>query len=362
MFRAAIRGMALRLFGGLTDQLSARQVVAELFGSLDREEKQNVGLLATVFADSETNLGRFGSGNWAQPVFATKGQLQWRQARNLRNGVDVVLLAELLVNLHGLVVSLGGFGRGWRRPDHRIFASWYTKTPIGTHWQWLKPSELPKGLHVQSAEDLERLLRQAQASALRWLVAVKRKQAQPAPWREVLAADRVGIWVRQATDPEDAVVVKWFHNAPEMDREGNKDPLDLKKTDIGGRVNQVGRIWNRLLPLYGEGGGARKEAPSPGEHYASPSGPEGPFAQPPSPPIAKPAGAGAATERPRPAGGANKPRQVTAPVSINAWQGPYLESVVLFIDPRDRGHGPALRRRLDEGADAGFSRIQFGKP
>jgi CRISPR-associated protein Cmr6 len=361
MFRAAIRGMALRLFGGLTDQLSARQVVAELFGSLDREEKQNVGLLATVFTDSQTNLGRFGSGNWAQPVFATKGQLQWRQARYLRNGENVVLLAELLANLHGLVVSLGGFGRGWRRPDHRIFASWYTKTPIGTHWQWLKPSELPKGLHVQSADDLERLLRQAQASALRWLVAVKRKQAQPAPWREVFAVDRVGIWVRQATDPEDAVVVNWFHETPEMDREGNKDPRDLKKTDIGGQVNQVGRIWNRLLPLYGEGEGSRTAAPSPGAPFARPSGPGGAFARPPSA-MTRPAGAGAATERPRPTGGANKPQQATAPVSINYWQGPYLESVVLFIDPRDRGHGPALRRRLDEGADAGFRRIQFGKP
>ena len=93
MFRAAIRGMALRLFGGLNDERTALQVVGELFGSLSREEGQNVGLLATAFTGSQTQLGKFGSGTWAQPVFATSGQLQWRQARHLRKGEDAVLLA-----------------------------------------------------------------------------------------------------------------------------------------------------------------------------------------------------------------------------------------------------------------------------
>ena len=365
MFRAAIRGMALRLFGGLTDERTALQVVGELFGSLSREEGQNVGLLATAFTGSQTQLGKFGSGTWAQPVFATSGQLQWRQARHLRKGEDAAILAELLGQLHGLVVTLGGFGRGWRRPDHRIFAPWYSKTPIGTHWQWLKPAELPEGLHVQSADDLERLLRQSQATARRWLAAVNRKPGNPASWREVLAPDRVGIWLRQASDPEDAVAVRWFHKAPEADREGNIDPLDLKKTDIGGGMNQVGRIWNRLLPLYDEGASSRPSAPPAGAPFARPRSPGGAFARPPSP-TARPAGGGAATARPGGGGGsaASRPRQqqLTGPVSINVWGGPYLESIVLFVDPRDRGHGPALRRRLDDGAGADFHRIQFRVP
>lgn len=366
MFRAAIRGMALRLFAGLTDERTAMQVVGELFGSLSREEGQNVGLLATSYTGSQNRLGKFGSGTWAQPVFATSGQLQWRQARCLRNGEDAVLLVELLGLLHGLTMTLGGFGRGWRRPDHRIFLPSYYKTgrpkaPIGTHWQWLKPNELPKGLHVQSVDDLERLLRHSQSTARRWLAAVNRKQGKPAAWREVLAPDRVGIWLRQASDPEDACVVGWFHEAPEPDREGNKDPRDLKKTDIGGRVNQVGRIWNRLLPLYREGGNSRT-APLPSQApFARPSGPGGALARPPSPmarptvgkgAIARPSGGGAATAR-------SRPQQLGGPVSIDAWGGPYLESVVLFVDPRDRGHGPALRRILDEGAGANFRRIRF---
>lgn len=351
MFRAAIRGMALRLFGGLTDERTAQQVVGEIFGSLSREEGQNVGLLATAYTSSQTSLGRFGSSTWAQPVFTTSGQLQWRRARKLHKGEDTILLAELLAQLHGLVMTLGGFGRGWRRPDHRIFMSEYTKTPIGTHWQWLTPSDLPKGLHVQSAADIERLLRQAQATAKRWLAAVNRPAAKPAPWREVLAPDRVDIWVREATGPEDAEVISWFHGKPEADNQGNKDPRDLNKTNIGGGVNLVSRIWNRLLPLTEKGEGPRAVAASaggssarqaPGGAFARPSGPGGAFARP----------KGGSSDRPR-------QQQPTGPVSINVWGGPYLEFVVLFVDPQDLGHGPALKRRLDEGANAGFRRIKF---
>ncbi|MFM7641210.1 MAG: hypothetical protein ACKO45_06620, partial [Cyanobium sp.] len=54
MFRAAIRGMALRLFGGLTDPGTALRVVGELFGALSREEGQHVGLLATAYTEAET--------------------------------------------------------------------------------------------------------------------------------------------------------------------------------------------------------------------------------------------------------------------------------------------------------------------
>jgi len=363
MFRAAIRGMALRLFGGITDERTALQVVGELFGSLSREENQNVGLLATAYTDTQTSLGQFGSGNWAQPVFATTGELQWRQARNLRKGEDALLLSELVAQLHGLVMTIGGFGRGWRRPDHRIFWPGYyssgrNKPLIGTHWQWLKPSDLPKDVHVQSVEDLERLLMQAQASARRWLAAVNRKPGPAAGWRETLTPDRVGVWVRQASNSEDAAVIGWFHDEPKADREGNLNPLDLKKTAIGGSMNQVGRIWNRMLPLHAESGDSRRASPPAGNAFARPNIPGGAFARPQSP-MARPGGGGAATSRPVAARGASRSQPAAGPVSINAWDGPYLESVVLFVDPRDRGHGPALRQRLDEGAGEEFRRVKF---
>jgi CRISPR-associated protein Cmr6 len=364
IFRAAIRGMALRLFGGLTDERTTLQVVGQLFGTLTGEADQSVGLLSTAYTGSQTSMGTFGTGSWSQPVFATSGQLQWRQARGLKNGEDGLLLVELLAQLHGLTVTLGGFGRGWRRPDHRIFAPWYDKTPIGTHWQWLNTSELPNGVHVQSVEDLENLLRQAHSTARRWLAAVGLRSANPASWREVLSPDRVGIWVRRASEPQDAEAVGWFHKTPEADRNGRLDPRDLKRTEIGGRVNLVGRIWNRMLPLYAESGASRPVALPSGEPIARPAGRSGALARPQST-RDRPAGGGAATARPGAGGRAasqTRQQKLTGPVSINAWGGPYLESIVLFVAPNDRDHGPALQRRLDEGAGADFRRIRFTHP
>jgi hypothetical protein len=143
-----------------------------------------------------------------------------------------------------------------------------------------------------------------------------------AAWREVLAPAQVGIWLRTAESPTDAEVVHWFHAMPTPDRQNNLDPRDLKKTMVGGQMNRVGLIWNRLLPL--QAGGRQQNSPPPG----------GAFAQP---------GRGAAS----------------GPVGINAWRGAYLEFVVLFKASNDQGHGNALETKLNGGAGAGFTRINF---
>ncbi|MFM9104843.1 MAG: hypothetical protein ACKOPS_27445, partial [Cyanobium sp.] len=102
MFRAAIRGMALRLFGGLSDPSTALKVVGELFGALSREEGQHVGLLATAYTDQSVTLDDHGQGSWRQPVYATSGLLQWRLTRSTGSNAADELLAELLAALHGL--------------------------------------------------------------------------------------------------------------------------------------------------------------------------------------------------------------------------------------------------------------------
>jgi len=111
MFRAAIRGMALRLFAGVSDANTAMGVVDRLFGSLSGPEGQNVGLLATAYTDASTELGAYGQGTWKQPTYATNGRLQWRVTRACREGENDELLRDLLAALHGLTMTLGGFGR-----------------------------------------------------------------------------------------------------------------------------------------------------------------------------------------------------------------------------------------------------------
>lgn len=333
MFRAAIRGMALRLFGGLCDSTTAQQVVGKLFGSLSKLEGQNVGLLATAYTDATTDLGSFGKGSWEQPIYATTGRLQWRLTRRCRGGErEELLLRDLLAALHGLTMSLGGFGRGWRRPDHRIFWSHYTKTPLGCHWQWREPDQLPRWVDVQSADDLSRLLRRARELAGQWLQATGGSKGRPAPWREVIDRDHMRLWIRTASNNEDAVLVDWFH-------------AELKGSVLGGKMNRVGRLWNRLLPLRSGG----QSAPV-AERQASP------LARPASP-TARPAALtrGGAMARPSTA---RQPASPRGEVSIPVHQGPFLETVVLFPDQREApGFIQSMTR--GKGADEGFRPVLF---
>lgn len=315
MFRAAIRGMALRLFGGLCDENTARQVVGRLFGSLSREEGQNVGLLAAAYTDATTELGSYGRGSWQQPTYATSGILQWRLMRRCRDGENKELLGELLAALHGITMSLGGFGKGWRRPDHSIFYPGYGKTPIGCHWQWRDPNQLPPWVHVQSSADLVELLQRSRQLAARWLEAIGRKSPGQALWRELIHPQTMRIWTRRASDAGDAKVVNWFHH-------------ELKGTVLGGKVSQVGRLWNRLLPLAA------------------------PMARP-AKPLARPAAVA------RPGGSRQPPAPPRGQVSIAVHQGAFLESLVLF--PGQLPESTAFIQLMNQGkgAEAGFRAINF---
>lgn len=362
MFRAAIRGMALRLFGGVTNATTARQVVGRLFGSIDREDDKevNVGLLATAYTDASWELGSFGWLKYRQPTYATSGRLQWRLTRRCEKGEDEALLAELLGALHGLTMSLGGFGRGWRRPDHRIFYPGYDKTPIGCHWQWRDAASLPPFIHVQSPADLARLLQTAQRLARRWLDATARSTSGgPAPWREVIHPTQMKIWTRTATGPKDAAAVPWFHNAMEDDRGTGQptDPCHLKRSDLAGRMNQVGLIWNRLLPLL---------APDQATSVAKTAQPANPLARPVNPtarpanPMARPPGVASG----RAPAGRPPAVQSQGDVSIAAHQGNYLEVLVLHTPlpptpPEATQHHQRFIAAMNRGARADFSPVTW---
>jgi CRISPR-associated protein Cmr6 len=338
MFRAAIRGMALRLFGGLCDDVTARQVVGRLFGSLSREEGQNVGLLATAYTNANTELGSSGKGSWQQPTYATKGDLQWRLMRRCRPSESEALLTDLLAALHGLTMALGGFGKGWRRPDHSIFYTAYDKTPIGCHWQWQDAEQLPAWVHVQSSYALSELLQRARDLARRWLDDTDSRPGGPARWREVIHPQTMRIWTRRASDPDDAKAIRWFHQ-------------ELKGTALGGGVKSdrrlhVGRLWNRLLPLLGGSGAgaasssARQARPA-AKPFARPSATARPSA------MARPGSARQAQPAPRGA------------VSIAAVHpGPFLETLVLFPEQRESA---AFIKQMEDGngAEAGFRPVTF---
>lgn len=325
MFRAAIRGMALRLFGGITTEAQALKAVDQLFGGLGQGEAAQLGLLAMVYSQNSLELDQFGTGGQRQPVFRTSGLLQWRLQKTIPLE-KAEQLKELIAVLCGLTMALAGFGRTWRRPDHRLFKSKYKTTPIGCHWQWLNPSQLPEGIHVQSGKDLEALLQRSRRVAQRWLGS---EGGNLPTWREVMAPERMKVWVKVAESSADATVIHWFHED------------SLKRSDLTGRVRdvridqlptRVGSIWNRLLPIVGSQAALRGSTAS-------------------------------ATARParRPTPGQQGP-QAEHQAVYTPHGGPFLESVVVFPLRRPNGElTPESKAFLARLEKEGFTELDWSE-
>lgn len=266
MFRAAIRSMALRLFAGIVDEQTAQAEVERLFGGFHAGTKPIVGLLACHFKHQmPVHLGRFGIGRAEQAVFTCDGLLSWHLTSQLTTSKkDRDVLIRLLELLHLLVMILAGFGRSWRRPDHRIFLPSYTSRPIGCHWEWSIPEIHPPGFLPEDACQLGMLIEVVGKSAVDWLAlhcALKPQQKQQiwrsmgVPWREVIHPEKMVVWCRKINRPDDAKAITWVHR-PSAD-EHREAVLDLSRTlwkggllSMNGRTKPfVSRLWIKMFPL-----------------------------------------------------------------------------------------------------------------
>lgn len=326
MFRAAIRGMACRLFGGITTDAQALKAVDDLFGGLGKSDAAKLGFLGMVYTQNTLKLDQYGNGGQRQPVFRTTGILKWYLQKKTTPEREKQL-KELIAVLCGLTMALAGFGRTWRRPDHRIFKPSYKITPIGCHWQWLNPNELPEGIHVQSGQELAALLQRGRRLAKKWL---NSEGGNLPHWREVMAPERMKVWVKIADSPADATVIHWFHAA------------SLKRSDLAGRVRngridtlptRVGCIWNRLLPIVGGQTEMRGSIAS-------------------------------ATARPvRRLTPANQGPQGVNQAAYEPHGGPFLESVVVFpMRGRDGELTQGSNAFLKKLREAGFTELNWSDP
>jgi CRISPR-associated protein Cmr6 len=339
MFRAAIRGMALRIFGGLCDEYTAELKVDELFGGITGEKPRR-GILNCRFIDKNLPLLQQSRTKYPFTVYTVSGRLQWGVNSLKRDISDEELcnIKLLLEVLHGLVMTLGGFGKGWRRIDHEIFGkslneSGYTTVPIGCHWQWDDYESLPSLLKIMSGADIISLLETARSCALK-LIGLG-SGSKVAEWQEVIHPQRAFIWTRIAADPTDSLAMKWFHA---KDFENSSVPVELRlhRTEIGGRLENkkfndgptsVSRAWHRMYPLLGH-----QETPRLNNADAKPSSNPAAFQR------------------------AQKGTSITnssKSVPIRFWNGPFLESFVLF--PVNQKSGS---QDLVEGAAAFIAKLR----
>jgi CRISPR-associated protein Cmr6 len=253
IFRAAIRGHALRIFGGLVNAETADRLVNELFGSAIGGG--DVGLLNMSFQDSKLDMGEFGSGGYVQPTYAVEGQLLWLVSRPLADPKQEEALKQLIAALTRFAMLLGGFGKSWRRVDHRLFFEDYYddahKSLIGCHWQWLERSWL-KDIPVRKLDHIGAYIDRVRQTATQWMqLRGVTPQANGAHvWREAWHPDQVQVWGRLAASDQESEAVRWFHGAYQEAIPAARVPKgSIYDSSLTGKVSQVGRIWHRMYPL-----------------------------------------------------------------------------------------------------------------
>ncbi len=255
MFRAAIRGHALRIFGGLTDAMTAEREVGKIFGDLGQREPI-VGLLGMKFVTDDLQMGRQGQGSYAVPTYNIKGKLSWLLARSLQDEQREAL-KKLILHLNQFAMVLGGFGKSWRRADHCMFFEEYCETPskpyIGCHWQWLgQKTSLLRDVKVRSLDKLAKFIDDTREAARTWLTlqGVQLTTDYAREWREAWHPGKVQVWGHLAEGREDSAAIEWFHSPYRNgDRCAGIAEGSIYKSSLTGKLGNIGRTWHRMYPL-----------------------------------------------------------------------------------------------------------------
>ena len=178
-------------------------------------------------------------------------------ARSLEDPTHEDTLKRLLAQLVQFAMVLGGFGKSWRRSDHRLFFEEYYendryKPLIGCHWQWLDNVALKRDVQVRSLAQLSGFIDKVRETAEAWmrLQQVTPNSAKVADWREAWHPNRVQVWGRLAGSQEDSEAIRWFHGAYQERIPGVQPEGSIYKQSAGltGKVGQIGRLWHRMYP------------------------------------------------------------------------------------------------------------------
>jgi CRISPR-associated protein Cmr6 len=200
-----------------------------------------------------------------------EGELSLLLARRLENADPVEALKKLLEKLMQFAMVLGGFGKSWRRADHRLFFEDYYendryKALIGCHWQWVGENVLRRDVQVRSPEKLGDFIDKVRLAAQDWmrLQGVVADPGRAADWRDVWHPQRVLVWGRLAERQEESEAIRWFHGAYEEKMAGVRSKGAIYRMDL------VGRVWHRMYPrvrLKPPGGVKEKPTPVPTPNY-----------------------------------------------------------------------------------------------
>jgi CRISPR-associated protein Cmr6 len=252
IFRAAIRGHALRIFGGLTKEHNAENLVKALFGGV--HEGASFGLLSMAFRDIRLELEEFGYGSYAQPAYSVEGDLLWMLTQGIPE-IEKQALTKLIEALTRFAMVFGGFGKSWRRADHRlVYPDYYDqgyKPLIGCHWEWLGKRSQVRDVRVRKLDKVGDFIEEVRQAACDWmqLQKIAPHPQDHADWRESWHPSRVQVWGREADGIEDSNVVYWLHGTYRRAIPSVGIPEgSIYRSSVTGRIGQIGRLWHRMYP------------------------------------------------------------------------------------------------------------------
>ena len=259
MFKAALRGHTLRLFGGVTEESTAEELTRELWGGF-AGKKSVVGSLGIAFQAIDLYLDTYWYGRFPMPTYELEqGNLKILCLPSVSEQ-ERGNLKKLIIPIIKFSLLLGGFGKSWRRVDHRLVLPNYVQNNdnpmIGCHWEFTEKST-PLYYPVSQLEDITTFLNNIHNKTIKGWLKYKRKTVsnKVSNWREAWHPKKVEVWGRIAEDIEDSLAVNWFHSS----YQGAKS---IKGSSLTGKMSQIGRIWHRMYPRYvknAEGKLKRKE-------------------------------------------------------------------------------------------------------
>jgi CRISPR-associated protein Cmr6 len=251
MFKAALRGHTLRLFAGLTDEITAdseitaQRLTKEIWGGFEGK-KAIVGKLGINFHAEKLTLGEYRFNKDIMPTYALEAGRLDIVCCGIVSEEERQQLAKLAKTLMQFSLLLGGFGKSWRRVDHRKFYNQYVannnKPMIGCHWEFAQSSEI---LYVTAAsrdlQNISKFLNNIDKTVIKWFEFNRVKPSNFVNnWREVWHSSKVQVWGKIVQESE---AVYWFHGNYSKNK-------SIKETDLTGKIGKIGRIWHRMYPRY----------------------------------------------------------------------------------------------------------------
>jgi CRISPR-associated protein Cmr6 len=249
MFKAALRGHTLRLFSGVTSIETAEELTRELWGGFNGKSSI-LGSLGIAFTANLDNLAIdfYRCNNTQMPTYElTEGVLNILCLRQLPDE-EREQLKKFAIQLVKFSMLLGGFGKSWRRVDHRLIYPDYLKNNrkpmIGCHWEFKKNSQ-SLYLPINKLEDITKFLDTLYNTSIpNWVTSRGKTPSKSInDWREVWRPEKVEVYARIAEDITDSHAIKWFHGEYEKGH-------SIKNSKLTGKMSQIGRIWHRMYPRY----------------------------------------------------------------------------------------------------------------